>query len=203
MFTVQNVWSIAGFFRRVAVTHVCLHSQDVWRHSCRLHQHPTSRHPGLADRRIGMEARMRKNAEQCEAVLEERDRLRKSVLALKEIIIEREHVAAQAVALEMLRSEKLEMDAALMRNCLERLRVDAMLKNVTRKEIREIWPDRISVSLASNSGKVGLAVLASGINFRHAYGAAGDLDGEIERKAFRVFATQIDEYELLESPNEP
>jgi hypothetical protein len=150
-----------------------------------------------------MEARAKKNKEQCEAVLEERDRLRKSVIELKESIVEREHIAAQAIAFEMLRSEKLEMDAALMRNCLERLRVAAGDKSVTRKEIREVWPDRISVALAANSGKVGLAVLASGVNFRHAYGAAGDLDGETERKSFRIFATQIDEYELLESPNEP
>ena len=138
------------------------------------------------------------NKEQWEAVLEERDKLRAAVINLKEALIEREHVAAQAVALEMVRVESLEMSSAIMRGCLERLRVGASLKKVTRKEIKEEWPAKIDVALSSNAGMVGLAVLESGVNFRHAYGAVGDLDGEQERKLFRVFATQIDEYELLE-----
>ena len=146
-----------------------------------------------------MEAKNKKpNNEQWEAVIIERDELRKRVKELTEILRENERVAVEAVAAEMVKLEHLEMNAAIMRECLERLRVGAILRKVTRKEIRDEWPAKIVVALSHNAGMVGQAVLEAGINFRHAYGAAGDLDGTKERKLFRIFATQIDEYELLE-----
>ena len=150
-----------------------------------------------------MDAKGQRNIEQWEAVIEERDRLRVLVNALKNTIERNEHVAAEAVAIGMVKLESAEMGAAVMRDCLERLRVAAILAKVTRKEIREEWPAKIEVALSKNAGMVGLAVLESGINFRHAYGSESDPDGEKERKLFRVFATQIDEYELLETADEP
>ena len=150
-----------------------------------------------------MEASKKKpNSEQWEAVLAERDELRRKLRAAAVLLKHNEEVAAEAVAVVMVKLEHLEMNAAIMRDCLERLRVAAILKKVTRKEIRDEWPAKIEVALSHNAGKVGLAILESGINFRHAYGAAGDLDGTKERKLFRVFATQIDEYELLEQDPE-
>jgi hypothetical protein len=146
-----------------------------------------------------MEAKKKKpNPEQWEAVITERDELRKKLRGAAVLLKHNEEVAAEAVAAVMVKLEHLEMNSAIMRACLERLRVDASLKEVTRKEIRAEWPAKIEVALSHNAGKVGLAILEAGVNFRHAYGAEGDLDGNKERKLFRVLATQIDEYELLE-----
>jgi hypothetical protein len=142
------------------------------------------------------------NAEQWEAVIAERDELRSKLQAAAVLLKHNEEVAAEAVAVVMIKLEHLEMNSAIMRDCLERLRVAAILKKVSRKEIMAEWPAKIEVATSHNAGMVGLAILESGINFRHAYGAAGDLDGTKERKLFRVFATQIDEYELLEQDPE-